>query len=504
MTGYSVVVPTLGRPCLTACLESLRDARGPAPRRIVLVDDRPDTGHAPLRPPAGLAPDGAVEVVVSGGAGPAAARNLGWRRTGTPWVVFLDDDVRVRADWRTMLVADLADRSPRVAGVQGRITVPLPAGRRPTDWERGTAGLARARWITADMAYRRDVLVETGGFDERFPRAFREDADLALRVLACGWTLETGRRGTTHPVRDAGPWISVRAQAGNADDALMRAVHGPGWHERAGETPGRRHRHVAITAAGLAAAGLALAGRGRPAGAAAACALAATAEFAWARIAPGPRTPREVAVMTATSLVIPPAATWHWLRGTWAARGARPWPAPARAILFDRDGTLVRDVPYNGDPALVEPMPGARAALDLARSRGLRVGVVTNQSGIARGLVSHDDVAKVDARVAELLGPFDTWQLCPHGEHDGCRCRKPAPGMVRRAAAELGLAPHECVVVGDIGTDVAAARAAGARSVLVPTPHTRGPELAGARIAADLTEAVLFALAGGPGWAVAR
>ncbi|MDX6433180.1 MAG: D-glycero-D-manno-heptose 1,7-bisphosphate phosphatase, partial [Streptosporangiaceae bacterium] len=175
-----------------------------------------------------------------------------------------------------------------------------------------------------------------------------------------------------------------------------------------------------------------------------------------------------------------------------------------RAVLFDRDGTLVRDVPYNGDPALVEPMPGAREALDLARRRGLRVGVITNQSGIARGLVSQDDVAKVNARVAELLGPFDTWQQCPHDEQDGCGCRKPAPGMVRRAAAELDLAPHECVVAGDIGTDVAAARAAGARSVLVPTPLTRREELAGARVAADLTEAVRFALAGGPGPAVAR
>jgi histidinol-phosphate phosphatase family protein len=445
-----------------------------------------------------------VDVVVSGGVGPAAARNLGWRRTGTPWVAFLDDDVRVGAGWRTGLARDLEGLSPAAGGVQGRVTVPLPADRRPTDWERGTAGLARARWITADMAYRRAALVETGGFDERFPRAFREDADLALRVLACGWTLETGRRGTVHPVRDASPWISVRAQAGNADDALMRAVHGPGWYARAGETPGRRDRHMVITATALAATGLAMANRWRPAGVAAALALAGVAEFARARIAPGPRTPREIAVMTATSLLIPPAATWHWLRGVRAARGARPWPAPARALLLDRDGTLIRDVPYNGDPALVEPMPGAREALDLARSRRLRLAVVTNQSGIARGLVSRDDVAKVNARVEELLGPFDAWRLCPHGERDGCQCRKPAPGMVLGAAADLGVAPHECVMVGDIGADVAAARSAGARSVLVPTPRTRREERAGARVAADLAEAVRFALAGGPGPAVAR
>ncbi|MCW2914612.1 MAG: Haloacid dehalogenase superfamily, subfamily variant 3 with third motif having or, partial [Actinomycetia bacterium] len=250
MIRYSVVIPTLGRPCLAACLRSLAFAEGPAPQRIVLVDDR-SAGGPPLRVPADL--PGQVEIVVSAGMGPAAARNLGWRCTDTPWVAFLDDDVRVGAGWRTRLAADLTGRSPRVGGVQGRITVPLPHGRRPTDWERGTAGLARARWITADMAYRREALVESGGFDERFPRAFREDADLALRILACGWRLEVGRRGTTHPVRDASPWLSVRAQAGNADDALMRAVHGPDWYERAGETPGRSNRHLAVTAAALAA-----------------------------------------------------------------------------------------------------------------------------------------------------------------------------------------------------------------------------------------------------------
>jgi histidinol-phosphate phosphatase family protein len=134
----------------------------------------------------------------------------------------------------------------------------------------------------------------------------------------------------------------------------------------------------------------------------------------------------------------------------------------------------------------------------------MRLAVVTNQSGIARGLVSRDDVAKVNARVEELLGPFDAWRLCPHGERDGCQCRKPAPGMVLGAAADLGVAPHECVMVGDIGADVAAARSAGARSVLVATPRTRREERAGARVAADLAEAVRFALAGGPGPAVAR
>lgn len=160
------------------------------------------------------------------------------------------------------------------------------------------------------------------------------------------------------------------------------------------------------------------------------------------------------------------------------------------AVLFDRDATLIVDVPYNGDPALVEPMPGARAALDRLRAAGLRLGVVTNQSGLARGRFTAEQMHAVHARVEELLGPFDTWQFCPHDDTAGCRCRKPAPGMVIDAAAALGTTPARCVVVGDIGRDMAAAAAAGAAGILVPTAVTLPAEVAAAPAgAADLTAA---------------
>jgi HAD superfamily hydrolase (TIGR01662 family) len=166
-----------------------------------------------------------------------------------------------------------------------------------------------------------------------------------------------------------------------------------------------------------------------------------------------------------------------------------------RAVLFDRDGTLVRDVPYNGDPARVEPMPTAAAALALLRARGVRTGVVTNQSGVARGLVSSADVARVNARVDALLGPFDVWAVCEHGPDDGCACRKPAPGLILRAAGALGVASADLVVIGDIGSDVEAAERAGAGSVLVPTQATRADEVAAApRVAPTLLAAVLAAL----------
>lgn len=162
-----------------------------------------------------------------------------------------------------------------------------------------------------------------------------------------------------------------------------------------------------------------------------------------------------------------------------------------RAVLFDRDGTLVVDVPYNGDPDLVQPMPGAKDVLDGLRAAGIATGVISNQSGIARGLISPGDVARVNAKVEELLGPFDVWEICPHSEEDGCACRKPAPGMVHNACHKLGISASQAALIGDIGADVGAAEAAGAIGVLVPTPVTRAEEVAGARlVAADLASAV--------------
>ncbi|MEU0374037.1 glycosyltransferase, partial [Streptomyces sp. NPDC006283] len=260
---YAVVIPTVGRPSLTTCLRALAAATGPGPVRVVLVDDRRGVPRTPLpvEIPATLRP---ITSVVPGRArGPAAARNTGLRVAGpVPWVVFLDDDVVPGPTWCDDLARDLAAADGRTAGVTARIAVPLPADRAPTDWERNTAGLATARWITADMAYRREVLDAVGGFDERFPRAFREDADLALRTQAAGWVLAAGTRTTTHPVRPAGRWISLRVQAGNADDVLMNRLHGRDWWRRADAPRGRLPRHLTVTAA--AAAGESVAAAGRP------------------------------------------------------------------------------------------------------------------------------------------------------------------------------------------------------------------------------------------------
>lgn len=497
MTGpqpdYSIVIPTMGRDSLHVLLTTLRTATGPRPREIVVVDDR--RGGAELELPSDLP---ALQVIRSGGRGPAAARNVGWRHATGSWIAFLDDDVRVAADWPARLAADLAALDDTVAASTARIEVPLPRDRRPTDDERGTAGLATARWITADMAYRRAALAAVGGFDERFPRAYREDADLAIRVCLAGYAIADGARVTVHPARTAGPLASVRAQRGNADNALMRRKYGAHWRRRIGEREGLLPGHMLTTAVGAAALAAGAAGRGRTALGCAAAWTALTARFAVRRILPGPRTPGEITRMALTSALIPPAACWHRLRGEIRHRHVTH-PAP-HALLFDRDDTLIVDVPYLADPAGVRPVPGAADALRMLRAAGIQLGIVSNQSGVAKGLITPGQLAAVNRRVEELLGPFATWQVCVHGEADGCACRKPAPGMVRRAAADLGVEVGRCVLIGDTGADIAAALSAGARAILVPTARTRPEEVHRARaealVARDLTEAVRMAMAG--------
>jgi len=298
--NYSVVIPTVGRPALDELLDALVEGEGPEPVEIIVVDDRETR------------------------LGPAAARNSGWREARGDWVAFVDDDVVLAPDWKAQLCADLEDLPDDVGASQARIVVPLPEDRKPTDAERGTAGLASARWITADMAYRREALARAGGFDERFPRAYREDAELALRVQDLGYRIVRGKRVTTHPVKPATFLTSVDQQRGNADDALLRRLVGPGWRARIGGQPGRFRTHVLTTGAGLGSVLCGLLGWRRAAVRLGLVWAALTGWFALRRIAPGPRTADEVVRMVVTSALIPPAACWHRVRGELRHRRVRP------------------------------------------------------------------------------------------------------------------------------------------------------------------------------------
>jgi histidinol-phosphate phosphatase family protein len=140
------------------------------------------------------------------------------------------------------------------------------------------------------------------------------------------------------------------------------------------------------------------------------------------------------------------------------------------AVLFDRDETIVVDVPFNGDPDRVQPAPDARVLLDRLRAAGLRLAVVSNQSGIGRGFITAEQVDAVNRRIDELLGPFAGFFVCPHAPEDNCECRKPKPKLILDAARALGVDPASCVVVGDRESDVEAARNAGAVPLKVEGP----------------------------------
>jgi histidinol-phosphate phosphatase family protein len=491
-TDFAIVVPTVGRPSLQRMLAELDGSSGPRPVAVVVVDDRPGENR-PLTISSRLP----VTIRRSGGRGPAAARNVGWRSVDAEWICFLDDDVVPQPNWCAAVAKDIRDAEDAGAGgSQAVIRVPRVAGRRATDDERRTQRLGDARWITADMAYKRSALVDTGGFDERFPRAYREDSDLALRMTKAGRVIKQGSRWCTHPVAPSTWFSSVRAQVGNRDNALMRRKHGSTWRSEVGEGRGRLPAHAAATAAALTAVALVLTGRWR--GAARACALwlALTAEFALRRILAGPLTLSDIFRMVVTSAVIPPVAVKHRLRGEWDFRDARR--DPPLAVLLDRDDTIIEDRPYLSDPGGVQPVPGAPDALRRLRERGLLLAIVSNQSGVAKGLITGEELAAVNARVDEMLGPFDAWQVCVHNDGDGCTCRKPAPGMVLAAADALGVDASRCGMIGDTGGDINAALSAGADAVLVPTERTLRHEISDAQmraqVAADLNSAVSLVL----------
>jgi glycosyltransferase involved in cell wall biosynthesis len=329
--GVDVVVPTVGRPSLTGLL-GLLSRTLPADGTVLVVDDR-RLGTAPL---ALGVDDDRLRVVRSGGRGPAAARNVGWRSTRAPWVAFVDDDIEPPPGWVEGLLDDLASAPPDVAAVQGHVEVPLPAGRRPSDWERNVAGLDGATWITADMAVRRAALEEVDGFDERFSRAYREDTDLALRLLDAGWRLTLGERRVSHPVRPAPWWVSVRLQRGNGDDVLLERLHGRGWRRRLDVAPGALSSYPATTALGVVALAALAAGHRRVAVVAVAAWAARTARFAWQRAAPGPHSADELAAVFATSVAIPPVACYHRLRSSLRWRAVVPHaPGQAEADPYD-------------------------------------------------------------------------------------------------------------------------------------------------------------------------
>lgn len=162
-----------------------------------------------------------------------------------------------------------------------------------------------------------------------------------------------------------------------------------------------------------------------------------------------------------------------------------------RAVLFSRDGTLIVNMPYNGDPTRVELMPTAAEAVAYLRVRRIPVRVVSSQPEVGYDWITSDDVLRVNKRTEQLLGAFGTWQVCPHTPADSCQCHMPKPRLIYAATSALGHPTSDIAVIADAGAVTRAALLAGAIGVLVPAERTQPDEILTAEhTARDLVTAV--------------
>ena len=188
-----------------------------------------------------------------------------------------------------------------------------------------------------------------------------------------------------------------------------------------------------------------------------------------------------------------------------------PGSGQAPAVFLDRDGTMIEDVGYLDALDRIDVFPWTVDAIRMLNRAGFLVVVVTNQAGIARGLFTEAFVQEthrhLEARLEAGGARVDAYYYCPH-HPDGtvaaftrrCDCRKPGPGMIAQAAADLGLDPARSFVVGDTWLDVGLARAAGARGILVRTG--KGAELEARPPAGVAADAGVDNLAAAASWII--
>lgn len=154
------------------------------------------------------------------------------------------------------------------------------------------------------------------------------------------------------------------------------------------------------------------------------------------------------------------------------------------AVLLDRDGVLnvVRRGEYTYRWEQFQWLPGAREAVARLTRDGWPVVVITNQSGVGRGLYTGNDVDDIHNRMGreleQLGGRIEAFYFCPHTDEDACECRKPRPGLLHRAAQDLGLDMARCFFVGDTASDMEAGRAAGCRVLAVTSGLSTAEEIA--------------------------
>jgi glycosyltransferase involved in cell wall biosynthesis len=316
--SVSVVVPSYRRPQLLArCLEHLLQQDFPREDyEIIVADDGPDQDTYEVVEACALFAGGKPLVrylPVRGTQGPAAARNAGWRLARGRVIAFTDDDTQPLRGW---LREGLSAMHGGVVAVSGAVRVPL--GPEPSDYERDTAGLECAEFVTANCFVRREALDALGGFDERFTSAWREDSDLQFRLLGLGHIVRAPRAIVRHPVRAAVWGVALRQQRKVYFDALLYKKHPQLYRARIRRAP---RWDYYFTVAALIGAPLAfLCGLPALAAGAALVWLGLSVNLCRQRLRDTSRKPLHVIETVLTSLAIPPLATWWRLRGAWHFR----------------------------------------------------------------------------------------------------------------------------------------------------------------------------------------
>jgi D-glycero-D-manno-heptose 1,7-bisphosphate phosphatase len=171
--------------------------------------------------------------------------------------------------------------------------------------------------------------------------------------------------------------------------------------------------------------------------------------------------------------------------------------AASPAVFIDRDGTIMEDRDYCSDPSDVKLFPGAPETLRRLKSNGFKLIIMTNQSGIGRGLFTLDQYRAVEAEVLRQFGAglIDATYFCPHLPGQQCSCRKPATGMILEATREYQIDLSRSFLVGDKEIDVECARNAGVRSIRVKTgPQRDTSDSTADWVAEDLRAAVEIVL----------
>jgi Predicted glycosyltransferases len=308
----SVVIPTYKRPqLLTKCLQAL--TRQTLPRNafeIIVVSDGPDPeAEDRLQAWCQTLPGLALRWhALAEKKGPAAARNLGWRTANAALVAFTDDDCEPAPNWLEALCKAYNGHTEMV--MTGRVEVPLPAA--PTDYEWNTAHLQTAEFVTANCCCTVAALRATGGFDERFSMAWREDSDLHFKLITRGIPiLRVPDAVVRHPVRPA-PWgISLYEQKKSQYNALLYKKYPGLFRERIRSGPNWHYHITVLLFLGLLIAALfesragvllSLSGWSLSVGL-----------FAWKRLRPTRKTVEHVAEMIVTSALIPFVSIyWHY------------------------------------------------------------------------------------------------------------------------------------------------------------------------------------------------